>query len=465
MITGDPVSAASRHFGQPVPLASDADIQSLRAGRYIDAAPDARAPNPLLAMRLSDHSNEHFSPPPGSPQLSVLDPAVMARYAQNYIKHKDAIDRFHNDMYTERVEVALALRHTGDFDLPAIWSGLPPKVQQQLAEYHAAVVDEYVRSPVEHNALFTSIEEGLGQTSANLRGTGRDIQQGAEQFAREARAAGQHAQQRTDAFAQNVQRAPLDPLAKLQAVAGMKVAGYGIRAETEGIAGTSELAGHAMHAATRFAANETETARDVLKHTAHLAGEMATDMVHKVEGKVVAASHAYYQAEAMAERLIETYQGARRTLSETVDAAEHGARRMYEDAAHPAEWFGHGEAAKSHLQSFSAPGHPQHAMYSALKELLPQGTSNARLSQATAACYQAGINNPKEIERIYVTDKAAIFMFKPMWAATAQIDLTRPAPSVEQTLQQVQRYDQQQARMQAQMNTQLEAQVQQGPVR
>lgn len=465
VMAGDPVSAASRHFGQTFPLASDADIQSLKEGRYIDAPPGARAPNPLLAMRPSDHSNEHFSPAPDSHQLSVLDPAVMARYAQNYAEHKDAIDHFRNDVYAERAEVAVALRHAGDFDLPAIWSELPPQVQQQLAEYHATVMDQYVRSPVEHNALFTSIEEGLGQTSANLHDTRLDIQNGVDQFARNAREVGQQAQQRGDAFAQIMQHAPLDPLAKLEAIAGMKVTGYGIRAETEGIAAIGELAGRAMHATTRFAASEAEAARDAIKQTARLAGEVATDGVHKIEGKVVAASHAYYQAEATAERLIETYEGARRALSETADAAERGARRMYEAATHPSEWFDHGEATKSHLQPFSAPNHPQHAMYSALKELLPQGTSEARLSQATAACHKAGINNPKEIERIYVTDKAAIFMFKPMWAATGQIDLTRPAPSVEQTLQQVQLYDQQQARMQAQMNTQLEAQVQQAPVR
>lgn len=464
VMVGDVVSAASRHFGQPVRLASDADIQSLIEGRYINAAPGARAPNPLMAMRLSDHSNEHFSPSPDSHTTSVLDPAVMAHYARNYAEHRDAIDRFRNDMYTERAEVALALRHAGDFDLPAIWSELPPKVQQQLAEYHATVLDQYVRSPMEHNALFTSIEEGLGQTSANLHDAGRDIQQSAALFAHDARTAGQHAQQRTDAFAQSVQHVPLDPLTKLEASAGMKVAGYGIRAETEGIAATGELAGRAVHAATRFAAIETETARDALKQTAHVAGEVAADAVHNIEGKIVAANHAYYQAEAAAERLIETGEDARRTLAQSVNAAEHGARRMYEAVTHPADWFGHDETAKSHLQPFSEAGHPQHAMYSALKELLPQGTSEVRLNQATAACHKAGISNPKDIERIYVTDKAAIFMFKPMWAATAQIDLTRPAPSIEQTLQQVQLYDQQQARMQAQMNTQLEAQVQQGPV-
>lgn len=465
VMAGDVVSAASRHFGRTVPLASDADIQSLVEGRYIDAAPGARAPNPLLAMRLSDHSSAHFSPSPGSGEASVLDPAEMAHYARNYAEHKEAIDRFRHDVYSERAEVALALRHADDLDLPAIWSGLPPKVQQQLAEYHTKLMDQYVRTPIEHNALFTGIEEGLGLAGARLRGTGQDIQNGADQFARTAQEAGQYTQQRTNAFAQSVQQAPLDPLTKLETIAGMKAARYGVRAETEGIAGTSKLAGRALHAATRFAAHETEAARDAIKQTAHLAGEVATEVVHEVEGKAVAANHAYYNAEAAAERLIGTGEDVRRTLSQTVDAVGHATRYAYETATHPADGFGHDAAAKSNLQPFSDASHPQHAMYSALEKLLPQGTSEARLSQATAACHKAGVNDPKDIERIYVTDTAAIFMFKPMWAATAQMDLTHPAPSIEQTLHQVQLHDQQQARVHTQMNAQRAAQVQQGPVR
>jgi hypothetical protein len=359
----------------------------------------------------------------------------------------------------------LALRHADDLDLPAIWSGLSPKIQQQLTEYHAIVLDQYVRSPVEHNALFTSIEEGLGHTGANLHGAGQDIQNGADQFAHGARIAGQHAQQRADAFAQAFQNAPLDPLTKLETVASAKVAGYGIRAETEGIAGISQAAGQALHTATRFAASETEAARDIVKQTAHLAGEMATAVAREVERKVVTASHAYYEAEATAERLIETGADAGRMLSQAINSAENGGRRVYETATHPSEWFGHAAATEPSLQPLSDTSHPQHAMYKALERLLPQGTSEARLSQAAAACHNAGVDNPKDLERIYVTDKAAIFMFKPMWAATAQIDLTRPAPSVEQTLQQIQSHDRQQAQVQTQFASQIESHVQQGPVR
>jgi hypothetical protein len=104
-------------------------------------------------------------------------------------------------------------------------------------------------------------------------------------------------------------------------------------------------------------------------------------------------------------------------------------------------------------------------MYSALEKLFPQGTSEARLSQATAACCKAGISNPKDIERIYVTEKAAVFMFRPMWATTAQIDLSHPAPSVADTLQQLHQYNEEQAQLQPRFAAQVEAHVQSGPVR
>jgi hypothetical protein len=465
VMAGDVVSAASRHFGRQIPLASAADIVSLIDGRYINAAPGTQR-NPLLAMRISDHSGEHFSPAPGSQQISVLDPEMMARYARNYAEHKDAIDRYRKDVYTERAEVAVALRHANDLDLPAIWSGLPPKVQQQLAEYHAAILDKYVRSPVERNALFTNIEQGLEHTSANLRGTGQEVQSSVDQFAHGAVEAGLHAQQRTDDLAQGLQRIPLDPITKIETIASANAAGYGIRAETEGIAETSQLAGRTLHAAMRFAATEAEAARDAIKQTAHLSGNVATGLAHEVEGKVVAASHAYYEAQTIAEQLIETGENARRALAQSVDAAERGARRTYEIAAHPSEWFGHEEAKESMPQQpFSAPAHPQNAMYSALEKLFPQGTSEARLSQATAACCKAGISNPKDIERIYVTEKAAVFMFRPMWATTAQIDLSHPAPSVADTLQQLHQYNEEQAQLQPRFAAQVEAHVQSGPVR
>ena len=66
VMAGDPVSAASHHFGEVKVLATKDDIDGLKAARYLDAPPGSPPPNPLLAMSLRDHSVTHFAPDPGS---------------------------------------------------------------------------------------------------------------------------------------------------------------------------------------------------------------------------------------------------------------------------------------------------------------------------------------------------------------------------------------------------------------
>ncbi|HXE67324.1 MAG TPA: hypothetical protein VN630_09790 [Rhodanobacteraceae bacterium] len=56
-------------------------------------------------------------------------------------------------------------------------------------------------------------------------------------------------------------------------------------------------------------------------------------------------------------------------------------------------------------------------------------------------------------------------MANAMFRHAAAVDFGQSAPSVEQTLQQVQQYDRQQAQLHAQLTTQIESCVQQAPVR
>lgn len=114
--------------------------------------------------------------------------------------------------------------------------------------------------------------------------------------------------------------------------------------------------------------------------------------------------------------------------------------------------------------SYSHPSHPQHALYARLKELLPQGTSEARLEQSTAACYMGRITQPEQLHEIHIA-KGAVHFLTTQPHAHASIDMTQPAPTVQQTMQQVQTHDQQQAQMWAQFEAQ-QAQInaQRGPV-
>lgn len=103
------------------------------------------------------------------------------------------------------------------------------------------------------------------------------------------------------------------------------------------------------------------------------------------------------------------------------------------------------------LRSFSDPEHPQHALYATLKEAMPP-TSEARLTQATAACYLSGMRKPGDLGDIFSTDNnILVFHNNSLIGNIAQLDLTPPVPGVQQTMQQVQAYDHQQAQLQQQI--------------
>jgi hypothetical protein len=115
------------------------------------------------------------------------------------------------------------------------------------------------------------------------------------------------------------------------------------------------------------------------------------------------------------------------------------------------------------LRPFSDPAHPQNEMYNTLKDLLPPGTSEERLTQGTAACYKSGIANSNDLSGILIGDKTVTFTTDSLFARSAQMDIAQPAPSVQQTMQQVQQHDQQQGLAQAQQQAQVNAQQAQVP--
>lgn len=115
----------------------------------------------------------------------------------------------------------------------------------------------------------------------------------------------------------------------------------------------------------------------------------------------------------------------------------------------------------------SDPAHPQYAMYRTLKELLPPGTSEERLMPGTAACHCAGIKDPSRLAAIDIGDTAVRFSSNVPGTWPATMDIIQPAPTVQQSMQQVEQHDQQLAQVHAQFQaqqTQTNAQAQQGPV-
>ncbi len=116
VLAGDPVSAASRHYGTVVTLATPENVQALKDAHYLDVSHGASSPNPLRAMRMGDHSGTHFTGP-----QSVLSPERLAQLAccprrgwrsskqANYAHNKAAFDHVRQDIHQDRELLNMAL--------------------------------------------------------------------------------------------------------------------------------------------------------------------------------------------------------------------------------------------------------------------------------------------------------------------------------------------------------------------
>lgn len=105
------------------------------------------------------------------------------------------------------------------------------------------------------------------------------------------------------------------------------------------------------------------------------------------------------------------------------------------------------------LPALSDSTHAQHAVYAALKVRLPPGTPEDRLAQCTAACHAARLDQPEQLGEVYVTRTAALFLNNSLFGRMAEVDLTRPAPPAQQSLRQIEQFDQQQAQLLQQQST------------
>ena len=463
VMAGDVVSAGSRHYGQIVPLASDDDTLALKTGRYLDAAPGALPPNPFLAMRLSDHSITHFVPDPGSGRLSVLGPSMLARYEKNYADNKAAFDHYRSDVYHERAELAVALRHADSRDLASTWENLSPRLQQQLAELHAREVDAPIHSAVANNGIVRGIEQGMDQTSATLHATGRAVHELDERAAA-------HVRQASTYIAPGMPAAPL---------AGMALA--------EGV----HLHGELAQAAGHLAAEQVKQARQTVELGAHAAAVAATTTVHAAESVTLTSAdlaiNAYQGGKAALEQTSHAYEAARDAVSRGVDAVGHATQQASETLRAFAERTGaaYAESATLRGQAISAaadalmhrsasdartnvatPGHHDprqpdsslHGLYNELHRRIPDA-GEQRLLQFTAACHAHHIN-ARSLGTIHLDEANATMHFSgnDIWSRPVSVNFSQPSPPPEQSIQHIQ----QQAQLTGRLHAQNQAQ-QQGP--
>ena len=472
VMAGDVVSAASHHFGEVKVLASDDDIQSMKAGRYLDAPPGSPSPNPLLAMSLGDHSITNFVSTPG--KVNVLAPTNMPEYEVRYQNNKAAIDHYRDDVYTDRAELVVALRNPDSRNIAITLANLSPRLQQQLLEFHAATVDAPIQHAVEHNLVVEGAKQELDQTAASLRTGGDFVQQSAEHVSQGARAAGQTMQRQTDEVARTgLGFATIDPLAAASMVLGAKAVGYTAGVQAEGVAQASHLVGQATHATTQFAAEQAQLAKYVVEQGAHAAAQSVKDVVHvhEVAAVVVAGGviDGYQHVKAGAETI-------RATAHETYRATEHAASQTYDTLTHPGQWIGH-PPTPSHASSATAPMHSQvqaitpigsthapndprhpdnldHALYNELQRRIPNASEN-RLLQFTATCHTNKIT-ADNLSTIHLNEERMTIGFcgSSFLSTPGIVDLNIPAPQPQQAIQHIQQYDQQQAQMMGEIRAQ-----------
>ena len=116
-------------------------------------------------------------------------------------------------------------------------------------------------------------------------------------------------------------------------------------------------------------------------------------------------------------------------------------------------------------QSSIPPHHPDHALYAELKQRLPQETSEDRLAQITVAAKMGGVK-PGQVDRIHIDDSLHLFVSGNRPGDRAGVDLAAQLPTLQETMQRSQAFDQQQAQQLGQFQAQqqhINAEVRSGP--
>ena len=472
VIAGDVVSAASHHFGETNVLASQEDVAALQVGRYLNAPPGALSPNPLLAMRLGDHSMTNFTGAGGA--ANVLAPANMAEYQARYENTKAAFDLFRSDIHDQRTELAAALNDPGSRNIETTLANLSPHFRQQLTEYHAALVDVPVQRAVEHNRVVQSVEQGLDETAATLRWGGQSAQHQAERLSQKLHAVGLAAQQQADAVSREAQIfIPITPMAASNILLTAKAAGYLVHAEANGIAEVSRLAGQAAHVGSQWAAYQTQDAKHTVEQGAHLTAQLATLSVHAHEAFIITATdgitdtYRAFQATGKALRrdVTQAWDTTRHAVSHAVEATEQATGDAGGALVHQAQrWLGHAQEpsvtppirssamARESNHAIGDPRHPDnpdHTLYNELHRRIPEASEN-RLVQFTAACHAHKIT-ANNLSTIHLDEANMTLGFRgsSMLSTPALVDLNAPAPQPRQAIQHIQQFDQQQAQMMA----------------
>lgn len=103
---GDPVSAASTHFGEERVYAVQQDIDTLGKAGYREGGGALSARNPIKATDFDAHSIDNFVPDSDMLGRSIISQENVARYSANH----GMIDRYRDDIHSARAIVSTPLQ-------------------------------------------------------------------------------------------------------------------------------------------------------------------------------------------------------------------------------------------------------------------------------------------------------------------------------------------------------------------
>ena len=109
------------------------------------------------------------------------------------------------------------------------------------------------------------------------------------------------------------------------------------------------------------------------------------------------------------------------------------------------------------------PGNPEHRLYNELHRRIPDASED-RLMQFTAACHASRIT-ADNLSTIHLDEARMTLGFRgsSMMSTPAVVDLSKAAPELEQSIQQIRQHDQQQMQVPARMQQEMRMNVHMQP--
>jgi hypothetical protein len=302
---GDPVSAASAHFGEVRVYAAQQDIDTLGKAGYRDDGGALSARNPAKATDFGAHRVDNFVPNSETLGRSIITPENQARYHA----HRGMIDRYRNDVYNTRAIASVPLQ-TGVQAGQTVGHGV------KAAGHAAGQAYDTTSTAVVHAA----------------ETTGQAVVSGAQAAGR---AAGRTYDATSTAAVQAVHATGKAVVSGVQAVGHAAERTYAVTSTA--VAQAADTAGKAIVSGAQATGRAAERTYDATN----------TAVVHAAErtGKAVvsgaqAASHAAERTyDATREQVITGTQRAGQALEQAGEAVREGASRAVDKLTHPGSWF------------------------------------------------------------------------------------------------------------------------------